>query len=38
MPWSAVWTEFCARANVHAGWDWLPELRVYERDVQLARK
>ena len=38
LPWTAVWVEFCARANVHAGWDWLGELRVYEREVQLARR
>ena len=37
LPWSAVWAEFCARANVHAGWDWLTELRAYERSIQLAR-
>lgn len=38
LPWSAVWAEFCQRANVSAGWEWLRELRDYERKVQLTRK
>lgn len=37
LPWPAIWEEFCARANVHGGWDWLRELRVYEREVQFVR-
>jgi L-rhamnose isomerase len=37
LPWSAIWTEFCERANVSSGWGWLNSLREYERNVQLAR-
>jgi L-rhamnose isomerase len=38
LPWSAIWTEFCERANVSSGWGWLNSLREYERNVQLGRK
>jgi L-rhamnose isomerase len=38
LPWSAIWTEFCKRANVSSGWGWLNSLREYERNVQLGRK
>lgn len=38
LPWSAVWTEFCQRSNVSAGWEWWQELRDYERKVQLTRE
>jgi L-rhamnose isomerase len=38
LPWSAIWSEFCERANVGSGWGWLNSLREYERNVQLGRK
>jgi L-rhamnose isomerase len=38
LPWSAIWSEFCERANVSSGWGWLNSLREYERNVQLGRK
>jgi L-rhamnose isomerase len=38
LPWSAVWTEFCERANVSPGWEWLQTVREYERRVQLGRR
>ena len=38
LPWSAIWTEFCERANVSSGWGWLNSLREHERNVQLGRK
>jgi len=30
LPWGAVWNEFCHRANVPAGHEWLDELKAYE--------
>lgn len=37
LPWGAVWTEFCARANLGAGGEWLQILRDYERTVLTQR-
>lgn len=33
LPWGAVWSEFCERAEVASGWEWLQVVRRYERDV-----
>ena len=33
MPWQAVWEEFCDRAGMPAGLDWLTEVRAYEKKI-----
>ena len=33
MPWQAVWEEFCCRANMPAGLEWLTEVRAYEKKI-----
>ena len=33
MPWQAVWEEFCDRAGMPAGLDWLTEVRAYEKEI-----
>jgi L-rhamnose isomerase len=33
MPWQAVWEEFCGRANMPAGLEWLTEVRAYEKKI-----
>lgn len=37
LPWGAVWHEFCRRADVPGGSDWLAEVRAYEAEVTAAR-
>lgn len=37
LPWGAVWAEFCERAGVPAGSDWLAEAREYEKTVLAER-
>jgi L-rhamnose isomerase len=37
LPWGAVWAEFCERAGVPAGLDWLAEARKYEKMVLAER-
>lgn len=33
LPWGAVWSEFCERAEVAPGWEWLQVVRRYEHHV-----
>ncbi|NLZ64290.1 MAG: L-rhamnose isomerase [Lentisphaerae bacterium] len=33
LPWCAVWNEFCRRAGVPVGFDFLPQIRAYEQQV-----
>ena len=37
FPVGDVWNEFCARAGVPAGREWLDEVQKYEREVLRAR-
>ena len=38
LPWGSVWAEFCERASVPAGLDWLAEVRKYEKAVLAERE
>lgn len=38
LPWGLVWAEFCERANVSSGWEWLQTVRHYEQTVQSLRR
>ncbi|MFO0260909.1 MAG: L-rhamnose isomerase, partial [Planctomycetota bacterium] len=38
LPWGAVWTEFCERANVAPGGEWLQTVRNYENNVLSLRR
>jgi len=33
MPFGAVWDQYCLRAGVPAGQDWLADVRRYEAEV-----
>ena len=33
MPFGAVWDYYCLKADVPAGWDWLDDVRKYEKEV-----
>jgi L-rhamnose isomerase len=33
MPFSAIWDYYCQKANVPTGWEWLDEIRNYEKNV-----
>jgi L-rhamnose isomerase len=37
LPWGAVWAEFCARAGVPAGHEWLDEVKAYEAHIGARR-
>jgi L-rhamnose isomerase len=37
LPWGEVWNEFCRRADIPAGFDWMPVVKQYEAKV-LARR
>lgn len=37
MPWADVWNEYCERAGVPVGLDWLKDVKKYESDVLLKR-
>jgi L-rhamnose isomerase len=37
LPWGAVWTEFCQRAGVPAGHEWLDEVKAYEAHIGARR-
>lgn len=37
LPWGAVWHEFCRRADVPGGSEWLAEVRAYEAEVTAVR-
>jgi L-rhamnose isomerase len=37
MPWNAVWDYYCLKHNVPVGYDWLYDVKEYEKDVLLKR-
>ncbi len=37
MPWADVWNEYCERAGVPVGMDWLKDVKKYEKEILLER-
>jgi L-rhamnose isomerase len=37
LPWAAVWDHFCLRLDAPADWEWLAEIKRYEREVLALR-
>jgi L-rhamnose isomerase len=33
FPFGDVWDEYCQRANVPVGMDWIHEVDIYEREI-----
>lgn len=37
MPWQAVWDYYCLKQNVPTGYDWLKDVKEYEKNILLNR-